>query len=181
MIYLRPTPSSKPVGYAETIEKAGLVVSGKHSIALYTCKAGAKQGPQGEPGNDGVDQNSWYDTIIDAASDEFSPITATVLRKSSFRCPYPLDLTLGYIRASLGTAPEGGAFIVDIHMNGVTMFSTPIYIDANTKTSVGSATPAILNVLYCPDDAEFEVFVNQIGTTVAGAGLKVAITGIKTT
>lgn len=178
MIYLRPTPSSKPVKYTESIEKAGLVVSGKHSIALYTCKSGAKQGPIGPPGED---QNSWFDTIIDAASDEFSPITVTAQRKSSFRCPYPLDLTSGYIRASLGTAPEGSAFIVDIHMNGTTMFSTLLHIDANTKTTVGSATPAVLSTTYCPDDAEFEVFVTQIGSVVAGAGLKVAITGIKTT
>ena len=180
MIYLRPTPSSKPVKYTESIEKAGLVVSGKHSIAMYTCKSGAKQGPAGPPGED---KNSWYDCIIDAATDETSPITASVsVRKATFRNPFPMDLTEGYVRASLGTAPEGAPFIVDIHMNGVSMFTTPIYIDANTETSVGSATPSVIapGALYVPDDAKYEVFVLQTGTIVAGAGLKVSITGIKT-
>lgn len=180
MIYLRPTPSSKPVKYTETIEKAGLVVSEKHSIALYTCKGGAKQGPAGPPGDPGVDQNSWFDTIIASASDEISPITVGNT-KTTFRSPYPLDLTLGYVRASLTTACEGQAMIVDVTMNGLTLFSTPIYIDAGTKTSVGSATPSVLSITYIPDDAEFIVNVTQVGTTTAGSGLKVAVTGIKTT
>lgn len=179
MIYLRPSPSSKPVKYTETIEKAGLVVSGKHSIALYTCKGGAKQGPVGPPGEPGVDQNSWFDTIIASASDEISPIT-TGGPKTTFRAPYPLDLTLGYVRASLTTAPVGAAMIVDVTMNGLSLFSTPIYIDAGTKTSVGSATPAVLAITAIPDDAEFLIFVNQVGSSTAGSGLKVAVTGIKT-
>jgi hypothetical protein len=106
-----------------------------------------------------------------------------VARKSTFRNPYPMDLTLGYVRISLGTAPEGADFIVDLHMNGVSMFSTLLHIDAGTETSVGSATPAVIkpSMLYVPDDAKYEVFVTQIGSTVAGAGLKIAITGIKTT
>ena len=92
-----------------------------------------------------------------------------------------MDLTLGYVRISLGTAPEGAAFIVDLHMNGVSMFDTKVQIDPGMETSVGSATPAVIkpSMLYVPDDAKYEVFVNQIGSTVAGAGLKIAITGIK--
>lgn len=180
MIYLRPTPASKPVKYTESVEKAGLIVSGKHSIAMYTCRSGSKQGPAGAPGAPGEDQNSWFDTIIAAASDEESPIAVTVARKTTFRSPYPLNLTTGYIRCSLGTAPVGAAFMVDVHMNGVTMFSTLISIDDGSETSVGSATPAVLSVTAVPDDAKFEVFVTQIGSTIAGASLKVAITGIKT-
>jgi len=180
MIYLRPTPSSRPVKYTETIEKAGLVVSEKHSIALYTCKSGARQGPVGPPGEDGEDQNSWYDCIIAAVTDNSSPIAVGRLVET-WRAPYALDLTLGYIRCSLIDAPTGADFIVDVHMNGATLFSTFLHVDAGTKTTVGSATPAVLSVLYIPDDAEFEVYVTQIGTIIAGVGLKVSITGIKTT
>jgi hypothetical protein len=160
-------------------------------VGIYTSRTNPNtgpQGPQGIPGADGadgidgIDQNSWYDTIIDAATDETTPISASaVTRKSTFRCPYPLDLTTGYIRASVGTAPTGAPIIIDVKMNGVSMFSTPIYIDAGTETSVGSATPAVLSTLYCPDDAKFEIFVTQTGSIIAGAGVKVAITGIKTT
>ena len=177
VVFLRPQPAATPIDYIRQQAKAGLVVMPMRQLAIYTCKSGANQGPPGPPGED---RNSWYDTIIDAASDEESPIAVTAKRKSTFRNPYPMDLSTGYVRASLGTAPEGADFIVDIHMNGVSMFSTLIHIDAGMETSVGSATPAVLAVTYIPDDAKYEVFVTQIGTTVAGAGLKVAITGIKT-
>lgn len=175
-VFLRPNPLANRTDYIRELEKSGMVVMPQQNLAIYTCKTGAKQGPAGPPGED---KNSWWDTIIDAASDEESPITVTVKRKATFRAPYPFDMTEGYVRASLGTAPEGAAFIVDILMNGVSMFITPIHIDAGTETSVGSATPSVLAIDYIPDDAKFEVFVLQIGSTVAGAGLKVAISGIK--
>jgi len=196
MIYLRPTPKTKPVKYIDSIEKAGLIVAAKESIAMYTLKGGGAtgatgaagaqgaqgiQGIQGIQGVPGVDQNSWYDTIIASCSDEITPITVdAVVPKTTFRAPYPLDLATGYIRASVTTAPTGAALEIDVHMNGVTLFSTLLTIDATEKTSVTAAIPAVLNVTDIPDDAEFEVFVTQVGSTIAGAGLKVAVTGIKT-
>ena len=175
-VFLRPQPSAAPVDYIREQAKAGMVMMASRNLAIYTCKEGANQGPQGPPG---VDQNSWFDTIIAAATDESSPISVGG-PKTTFRCPYPLDLTNGYIRISLSEAPEGAAFIVDVKMNGVSMFSTQVQIDANQRTSVTSSVPAVLTTTYCPDDAEFTVFVTQVGTIATGIGLKVAITGIKT-
>lgn len=176
MIYLRPTPSSKPVLYTETIEKAGLVVSGKHSIALYTCKSGAKQGPPGDTGDPG--EPYLWDTIIASASDEYAPLLVDLVQPAThFRAPFPI--TIQYVRVSLSTPPEGSDVIVDVHMDGTTIFSTPIHIDPNTKTSVGSVTPSVLITSAVPDDAEFTVFITQVGVTVAGSGAKVAITGKK--
>ena len=176
MIYLRPTPSSKPVGYAETIEKAGLVVSGKHSIALYTCKAGAKQGPEGPPGTPGAPY--LFDTIIASASGEYDPLQVDLVTPAThFRAPFPINVS--FVRVSLSIAPTGSDVIIDVHMNGFTMFSTPIHIDIGSKTSVGSATPAVLIITAVPDDAEFTVFITQAGATVAGSGAKVAVTGTK--
>jgi len=121
-----------------------------------------------------------FDTIIASASDEITPITVDiVVPKTTFRAPYPLDLTNGYIRASLTTAPTGADFIVDVHMNGTTIFSTLLSIDAGEKTSKTAVSPAVLSILSIPDDAEFEVFVTQIGSTLAGTGLKIAVTGVK--
>jgi len=121
-----------------------------------------------------------HDTIIAAASTEYGDLVVSgVLPATTFRAPYALDLTNGYIRASLTTAPTGADVIIDVHMNGVSMFSTLIHIDINSDTSVGSITPAILTTTYVPDDAEFEVFITQVGSTITGSGLKIAITGIK--
>ena len=178
IIYLHPTEKSRPTHYVEQVESTGMIYDGKHSIAMYTSTAGVNQGPPGPPGED---QSSWYDTIIASASDEFTPITVGG-PKTTFRAPYPLDLTTGYVRISLTQAPVGAAFIVSLTVNGAALFTTPVRIDDGMKTSVGSAVPAVIDPtkLIIPDDAEFLVYVDQIGTTFAGSGLKVAVTGIKT-
>ena len=122
-----------------------------------------------------------FDCVIASASDERTPLEVSPVDDphTTFRAPYALDVTDGYVRASLRTAPEGSPLIVDIHMNGTTMFTTPIYIDASDKTSLTAAIQSVLAITLIPDDAEFEVFVTQIGSTVAGAALNVSITGAK--
>lgn len=122
-----------------------------------------------------------FDTIIASASDELTPITVGNA-KTTFRAPYPLDLTNGYVRISLTTANTGAAFIVQLTVNGTNLFTTPVQIDDGDKTSVGSSVPAVIDpaMLLIPDDAEFIVNVTQVGSTIAGTGLKVAVTGVKT-
>jgi len=178
IVHLQPTPATRPVRTIESIEQAGLVVDHAHAIAMYTSRSVPNVGPQGPPGHG-------FDTIIASCSDENSPIT-TGGPKTTFRCPYPLDMTNGFVRASLTNAPTGAQMIIDITMNGTTMFSTPIYIDAGSRTSVGSTPQSVISIPLInglptiPDDAEFLVYVTQIGSTVAGTGLKVAVTGEKT-
>jgi hypothetical protein len=152
------------------------MLDAKHAIAMYTSRSVPNVGPQGPPGED---LNSWYDTIIASASDEVTPITVGGV-KTTFRAPYPLDLSTGYVRISLTTANTGAAFIIDLTVNGVSLFVTPLQIDAGSKTSVGSVVTETYAFTYIPDDAEFLVYVTQIGSVVAGMGLKVAVTGIKT-
>lgn len=176
--FLRPNPAEPDnVDTVQSIEKAAMVVHKEKYLAMFTCTAGMAVGPQGPPGGD---QNSWFDTIIASASDEDSPISIGG-PKTTFRAPYPLDLTNGYVRISLTNAPIGAAFIVQLTVNGTNLFSTPVQIDDGEKTSVTSLTPAVLAFTYIPDDAEFLVYVNQVGITQTGTGLKVAVTGIKTT
>jgi len=174
-IYLRPSPKSRPVRYIEGIEESGIMLDAKHAIAMYTSRAIPNVGPQGPPGDNA---NSLFDTIIASASDEFTPIS-TGGPKTTFRAPYALELATGYVRISLTNAPIGSDFIVDITVNGASLFTTQIRIDAGQKTSVGSATPEVYAFTAIPDDAEFLVFVTQVGSTTAGTGLKVAVTGIK--
>lgn len=181
MIYLRPTPDSKPVTYTERVEKAGLVLSEKHSIAMYTCKTGPRQGPVGPTGPAGEDGAPYlYDTIIASASDEYSPLEVDLVTPAThFRSPFPMNVA--FIRVSLSVAPTGGDVIVDIHLNGASMF-TPgnlLHIDAGSKTSVGSVSPPIYAITSIPDDAEYTVFITQVGATFAGSGAKVAVTGTK--
>lgn len=177
LIHLVPTTKNRPIRYVGSIERPGMMVDLKHSIAMYVSKSVPSVGPQGPPGNG-------FDTIIASASDEFTPITVGG-PKTTFRAPYPLDMTNGFVRASLTNAPTGASMIVDLWMNGVSMFSTPIYIDPNSRTSVGAAIqsvidiPIVSGIPLVPDDAEFLVYVSQVGSVLAGTGLKVAVTGEK--
>ena len=172
-VYLRPNPGARPLKYEQNIAMQGLMLDRKHAIAMYTSRAGAIAGPPG-PTPD------VYDTIIASASDEDTPLTVGG-PKTTFRSPYPLDMTTGYVRASLTTAPAGSNLIIDITMNGTSMFSTLITIEPASRTSLGATTQSVVSIpgMLVPDDAEFLVYVTQVGSSFAGTGLKVAISGRK--
>ena len=177
-VYLVPSPKTRAIRYIESIEKSGMIIDQKHAIAMFVSKSAASIGLAGPPGDPGVDANP-FDTIIASASDEETPLILGG-PKTTFRSPYPLDLSEGHVRISLTNAPVGAALIVDVTMNGASLFTVPVRIDAGMKTSVGSVVPAIMAITAIPDDAEFLVYVLQVGSTYAGSGLKVAVTGTKT-
>lgn len=113
-----------------------------------------------------------------AVSDETTALT-TGAAKVTFRMPFAMTLTA--VRASVSTAPTGANLVVDINVTGVgSILSTPISIDAGETTSTTAATPAVISVPSLADDAEVTVDIDQVGSTVAGAGLKVSLIGYKT-
>lgn len=115
-----------------------------------------------------------------ACSDETSALT-TGTAKATFRMPFAFTLSaspLG-VRASVGTAPTGAALQVDINEGGVSILSTKLTIDAGEKTSTTAATPAVISDVTLADDAEITIDIDQIGSTIAGAGLKVWLIGRK--
>ena len=175
ILYIRPGTKDRPIEYMDTVEKQGMLVDGKYATVMYTTRVGLNQGPQGPAGED---QNSKYDTIIASCSDEYTPLTIGG-PKTTFRSPYALDLATGYIRISLTSAPTGSPLIVDLTMNGTSMFSTLVQIDAGSRTCVGSVVTAVLAITDVPDDAEFLPYITQVGSTLAGTGLKIAVTGQK--
>jgi len=110
-----------------------------------------------------------------ACSDETTDLeagTAVV----TFRVPAAMTLT--GVRASVSTAPTGANLIVDINEGGTSILSTKLSIDAGEKTSTTAATPAVISDTALADDAEITVDIDQIGSTVAGAGLKVWLVGV---
>jgi len=172
MIYLRQTPQTVPVRYEEHVQLGGLMVSQKHALAIITHGTGARgsTGPAGEP--------YLWDTVIASASDEYSALAVDLVQPAThFRAPFPV--TAQYIRASLSIAPTGAPVIIDVYMNGLPMLSSPIQIDIDSKTSVGSVAPSVLAIVDVPDDAEFTVYITQVGSIVTGSGVKVAVTGKK--
>ena len=91
--------------------------------------------------------------------------------KVKFRTPYALTAT--GVRASVNTAPTGSTIIVDINMDGTSILSTELSIDVGEKTSTTALDPAVIGTTALTDDAEITIDIDQVGSIVAGAGLKV--------
>lgn len=111
-----------------------------------------------------------------AVSDETSDLE-TGTAKLVFRMPYAM--TLSAVRASVTTAPTGASLIVDINESGTTILSTALSIDATEKTSTTAATPAVISDTALADDAEITIDIDQVGSTIPGAGLKVWLVGVR--
>ncbi len=110
------------------------------------------------------------DIYVIACSTETTPLS-TGTAKVTFRMPTAGTLTA--VKATVTTAPVGSALIVDINEAGTTLLSTKLSIDASEKTSATAATPAVISDSALADDAEITIDVDQVGSTTAGAGLKV--------
>ena len=88
-------------------------------------------------------------------------------------------MTLTSVRASVTIAPTGGNLIVDINKNGATILSTKLSIDATEKTSVTASTPPVISDSNLLDNDEITIDIDQIGSIINGAGLKIWLIGIR--
>jgi hypothetical protein len=113
-----------------------------------------------------------------ACSDETSDLT-TGTAKVTFRTPVTFLLT--GVAASVNTAPTGSTLIVDINNGANSALSTKLSIDASEKTSATAATPAAIDTTYddFAADAEITIDIDQVGSTIAGKGLKVVLKGTR--
>lgn len=111
-----------------------------------------------------------------ACSDEGTAIT-TGTAKVTFRMPFAMTVTA--VRATVTTAPTGATIIIDINEGGSTILSTKLSIDASEKTSTTAASAAVISDTALADDAEITIDFDQVGSSVAGAGVKVWILGYK--
>ncbi|WP_395753314.1 hypothetical protein [Prosthecobacter sp.] len=114
--------------------------------------------------------------IVVACSDESTDIT-TGAAKVRFRMPHAM--TVSAVRLSVSTAPTGSVIIVNVKESGTTIFSTKPQIATSAYTSVGGAVPGVLSDTSLADDAEITIDLDQIGSTIAGKGLKVTLIGTR--
>ena len=114
--------------------------------------------------------------IVVACSDETTDLT-TGTAKVTFRMPHAM--TLSAVRLNVNTAPTGSVLIVDVKESGTTIFSTKPQIATSAKTSVGGAVPGVLSDTSLADDAEITINLDQVGSTIAGKGLKVTLIGTR--
>lgn len=112
-----------------------------------------------------------------ACSDETTALT-TGTAKVTFRMPFAMTVT--DIRASVTTAPTGASLLtVDVNDSGTTILSTKLTFDASEKTTTTAATQRVISDTALADDAEITIDIDQVGSTIAGAGLKVYIIGVR--
>lgn len=112
-----------------------------------------------------------------ACSDEITNLTAgnkkfTIVFTRAFNC-------VSEIRFSVTEAPTGADIILEVTKNGTSIFTGTNYptIDAGTKTTNVSASPQFISggyVDFAVGD-EMKVGISQVGSTVAGAGLKASM------
>jgi hypothetical protein len=121
------------------------------------------------------DDVSWaypQDVIVIPVGDETAAL-ATGTNRIRFRMPFAA--TLLAVRASVNTAPTGSTLIVDINEAGTSVLGTKLSIDASEFTSTTAASAATITDSSLADDAEISIDIDQIGSTVAGVGLKVSL------
>jgi hypothetical protein len=113
-----------------------------------------------------------------ACSDLTTAIT-TGTTKAYFRMPFAGTLTA--VKASVLTAPTGSTILIDVNESGTTVLSTKLMIDASEKTSATAATPYVISDSSLADDAEITIDFDQVGSTIAGAGVVVYLFITRTT
>ena len=114
-------------------------------------------------------------SLVVAVGDETTALTTTNNPKVSFRMPHAMTLTS--IRASLRTSSSSGKPTFDVKLNGASILSTLISVDASAKTSVGASVPAVISTASLPDDGEITIEITVAGTGAAGA--KIAFVGAR--
>src|SRR5271165_6242899 len=106
-----------------------------------------------------------------AASDEVTQLTTGTARVT-FRMTGAMTLTT--IRASLSTLGSS-ATVADVRLAGTSILSTRITIDAGSRTSVGSVSPAVIGTSSLPDNGEMTIDIVTAG--LGATGLKVQLIG----
>jgi hypothetical protein len=110
------------------------------------------------------------DVIVIPVGDETTALTAGT-NKVKFRMPF--SATLLAVRDGVNIAPTGSPLIVDINEAGTSVLGTKLSIDATETSSTTAASAATIIDSSLADDAEISIDIDQVGSTVAGAGLKV--------
>jgi hypothetical protein len=113
-----------------------------------------------------------------AISDETTALT-TGTAKLSWRAPYAITLT--DIKADVVTAPTGASLIIDVNDGGTSIMTTnKLTIEASEFSTRTAATGPTITDTAIAQDALVTFDIDQVGSTIAGAGAKVSLIGRRT-
>ena len=164
------------VGTGDSPQFTGIEL-GHASDTTLTRSAAGVLAVEGVPQAAKSGVNASLEFIAIAASDETTDIEVAD-GVAFFHMPYAFTLT--DIKAGVTTAPTDATITVDVTEAGSTILSTLITIDATEKTSGTAATPPVISDASLAEDAIIGINIDQIGSTIAGTGLKVYLIGYQT-
>lgn len=144
------TPATPASGYSMAFAKSdGLYVVDDSGVVTGPLKTGRRYLTLGRSGT----------------------LTATA---GTARLYVPFACTISNIRVNVGTAPTGASLIVDVHLDGVTIFTTQGNRPTITATNFTDLTntPDVTSI---SANSYLTVDVDQIGSTIAGADLIVIV------
>ena len=105
----------------------------------------------------------------------FSLAGAVTVGAGTTRFPIPYASTISGVMATAGTPPTGAALVFDVNVNGTTAFTT----QANRPTIADGAQQtdalAVPDVTSLATNDYISVDIDQIGSTVAGSDVVVAV------
>ncbi|ANS03419.1 triple helix repeat-containing collagen [uncultured Mediterranean phage uvDeep-CGR2-KM19-C269] len=116
------------------------------------------------------------ESLVIPLSDETSDLT-TADGVYSFYLPYALTIDKMYL--SLNSTCAGADVEVDCQRNGTTIFDTDRLVVAQ-GTNISTLQPDFANPTVFAIGSKMSFNIEQIGSTTAGAGLKVMIHGHRT-
>lgn len=109
-----------------------------------------------------------------AISDETTDLTTG----TKLTVNLPVSLTDITVAGCITTAPTGASFICDIHFGGTTIMTTnKIEIDVSELTTNTAATAPTVTTTTYTAFTKVEFIIDQIGSTIVGAGAKIFIKG----
>lgn len=123
---------------------------------------------------DGTGTSSWASLTINRAFSWYLAGTLSTGTNQGIRWIAPQDMTISKCWLRVKTAPTGAAILIDININGSTIWSTQgnrgtIAASGTNNSTTTFDTTAISNGDYLDLD------IDQVGSTVAGADLTVVL------
>ena len=173
------TFSQVPLFPADTIETADIQADAVTGAKIADDALDSEHYTDGSIDLAHISTAAKTECIAIACSDETTAL-ATATAQTTFHMPYAFYLT--GVKAGLTTAPVGSVFTVDINEAGSTILTTKLTIDAGEKTSGTAATAAVIGGAgpALAADALMTVDIDGVGSSTAGAGLKVYLIGYQT-
>jgi hypothetical protein len=176
--YIEETVAGEEIGY-EITDNGILVFNEYNGKAIYYL---ADYSTFFDSEDRAVPDVGWVNTkisevtfVISAATSDVESDLSAGTDKAVFFMPYNMELS--EVFAGLGTVCSGSTFITDVNLNGTSILSTKISIDAGESTSLTAATPPVISTSTLTKGGKITVDFDQVGAVDTGKAHTIYLRG----